>query len=338
MHPTLAGYLAPLRPHLVPQHCSSDEFGEIIELAASLPSVLAGGFERRLGSGSAGLDLAICVSSDHPAADELRDGGYGGSAIRDLLLAVQDPSSSLHEALDTFWLEYDVSRGGRTPSLFASPCGDDPSRAVAHATELVCGAALEAKVVRELRRLALTVPGTRLFQVGWMLGRAKPGLRLCFVAHTLPSFHRLLDRLGDTQQRATLRECCDRYAPHVTEYMLAVDIGDGEVGERVGLELGFRGSKQDVPLERWGDLLLALERDGLCTGAQRMALLRWPGRMVETNDPERWPRHLRGAQALLGPYGVRIDRVLHHAKLVVERQDVVGAKVYFGVLQGWTFV
>jgi hypothetical protein len=335
MHPTLAGYLAPLRSHLVPALCSEPQLRELIDLAATLPAVPAGGFERRLGSHDSGLDLAICVRSAQPAARELQEGGYGGEAVRELLAATQDPRAPLHGKLDTFWLEYDTSRGGRVPSLFVGPRGDDPCEAVLRATELVRGVAVDDAVARELRRLAAPLRGVQLFQAGWMLGRARPGLRLCFAAHDLASFHRLLDRLASAEQRTVLREHSSRYASHITQFVLGVDISEGEVGPRVGLELGYQGVKQAVPIARWLGLLLALEQDGLCTTADRDALLHWPGRMSDTDEPDRWPAHLRTASTLLGPYAIRIDRVLHHIKLVVERDAVTEAKVYFGILQGW---
>ena len=335
MHPTLAGHLAPLRSHLVPRLCSEDDLGALLEVAAGLPAVPAGGFERSLGRGAAGLDLSICVRNAQPAARALLEGGYGGAAVNALLAAVRDPESPLHGALDVFWLEYDVSRGGRAPSLFAGPRGEDRGRTVLRATELVRGERPAPSVVRTFARLSVPIAGVQLFQAGWMLARARPGLRLCFVAHTLPSLLRLLEHAVAPEARAVLRERCERYGRLVDELVLAVDIGDGEVGPRVGLELGFRGPKQQVRLERWGELLLALEHDGLCTAEQRAALLRWPGRMAEGGDGAQLPRLLRGSRALLGPYAPRVDRVLHHVKLVVDHEELVASKAYFGILQGW---
>lgn len=335
MIPALAGVLTPLRPHLVPSLCTEGELGAITDLAATLPMVPAGGFERSLGPGRSGLDLAICVRHAQPAARTLQEDGQGGEALQALLAATEDPRSSLWDALDMFWLEFDVSRGGRTPSLFVSPRRGDPLEVVQHATAVVRGCAPSPREVKALSWWLEPVAGVRVFQVGWMLSRARPGLRLCFVAHDPGAVRRMLERVALPAQRQTLLECVQRYGRHVTEFSLAIDVGDGELAPRMGLELSFRGSKGAAPLERWSDLLCAFEADGLCTRRERVALLRWPGRMVERDAPERWPVHLRGAGVLLGPYATRIDRMLHHAKIVVEDGAVQGAKVYFGVRHGW---
>ncbi len=323
--PNLAGLLAPLRAKLVPDLCTAAEFDALAELGATLPAVAVAGFERRLGHDQAGLDLAICAPIG-PAARALRDAGHGGAALRSLLSAAEDPRSPLHERLDLLWLEYDVSRGGRTPSLFVGPRGAERRDAVARASELVLGEPLAGPVADALDRLAAPLAGVELFQVGWMLGRPRPGLRLCFCASDLAAFEALLARLDSASLRSRLRESSRRYAAHVSQLTLAVDIGDGAVGPRVGLELGYGGAAQEVPLQRWDALLQALVDDGLCTAKQLRALLRWSGSEPTPAAPA----------GLLRAVALRLDRLLHHVKLVFEGDELRGAKVYFGFHQAWT--
>lgn len=327
--PTLASTLAPLRSKLVPALCSGAELDAIEALARALPPVPAAGFERELGPElgrrASGLDLAICVRPGQPATRALRDAGPvgGGEPLRALLSAAEDPASPLRGRLDRIWLEYDVSRGGARPSLFVGPLGDARHELAARVSEVVLGAPLAAPVARALERLAAPLAGVELFQVGWMLGRERAGLRLCACASTsrLAGFDALLDRLDGVPARERLRALSRRYAAHVTQLALAVDIGEGAVGPRVGLELGYGGAQHGVLLQRWDGLLGALVEDELCTPEQQRALIRWPARVRQGG--------------LLRSHARHVDHLLHHVKLVVEDREVRGAKVYFGVQQGW---
>lgn len=335
MIPSLAAYVSLLEPHLVPSLCSPESYAALAELSGRLPAVAVSGFERTLGGRGGSLDLAIAFKRLQSAGKHLAHDPAIGEPAQALLAAASTADSPLHGAVDVFWLEYDVSQRGDRPSLFVGPRGHDRGPVVALASELVLGRPLAPRVGTTLERLAAPRPGVALFQAGWMLGRARPGLRLCFCASEPAALQPLVERIDDPRQRSAIAACWDRYAAHVTELVLAVDIGDGEIGPRVGLELGFRGWKPSQPLARWLPLLARLRAEGLCTAAESRALLDWPGRMTEASAGEGWPAYLRSARALLGPYHSRIDRALHHVKLVLERGEITTTKAYFGALQTW---
>ena len=335
MIPSLAAYVALLEPHLVPSLCSPESYAALAELSGRLPAVAVSGFERTLGGRGGSLDLAIAFKRLHAAGKHLVDDPAIGAPARALLASASATRSPLHGAVDVFWLEYDVSQQGDQPSLFVGPRGHDRGPIVVLASELVLGRPLAPRVRATLERLAAPRPGVALFQAGWMLGRQQPGLRLCFCAREPGPLQPLVEHIGDPRQRTAIRACWDRYAAHVTELVLAVDIGDGEIGPRLGLELGFRGWKPSQPLARWLPLLSQLRAEGLCTADESRALLEWPGRMTESSAGSGWPTYLRSARALLGPYESRIDRALHHVKLVLERGEITTTKAYFGALQTW---
>lgn len=335
MIPSLAAYVSLLEPHLVPSLCSPASYAALAELSGRLPAVAVSGFERTLGGRGGSLDLAIAFKRLHSASRHLVHDPAIGAPARALLASASAPGSPLHGAIDVFWLEYDVSQRGDRPSLFVGPRGAERGPVVALASELVLGRPLAPRVRATLERLAAPRAAVVLFQAGWMLGRERPGLRLCFCANEPAALQPLVEHVDDPRQRAAIVACWDRYAAHVTEHVLAVDIGDGEIGPRIGLELGFRGWKPSQPLTRWLPLLLRLRAEGLCTEAEARALLEWPGRMTESSAGDGWPAYLRSARSLLGPYQSRIDRALHHVKLVLERGEITTTKAYFGALQTW---
>jgi hypothetical protein len=335
MIPSYASHLELLRSHLVPSLCSPECYADLQAIAEELPMTVSSGFERTLGDTEGALDFAIAFKRSQPAGRHLFDHPSVEPPMRALLRAAHDRDSPLFQAFEVFWFEYDISRGQRKPSLFVGPKGHGRTDHALLASELVLGHPLAPAVVREVQRVGAPTPGVRLFQVGWMLARERPGLRLCFCACDAKCLQVIIDRVATGEQRDLLVDQCARMADCATEFALAVDVGDGEVAPRIGLEFGMQGWKPSLPLQAWGEMLLRLDQDGLCSTRERRELLRWPGRMTEKNTGAGWPAHLRSAGALLGPYEARIERALHHIKLVIEGSAVTKAKAYFGTLQSW---
>jgi hypothetical protein len=335
MLPSYASHLDLLRSHLVPSLCSHECYAALAAVAEQLPMTVSSGFERTLGDTVGALDLAIAFKRSQPAGRHLFDHPSVDAPMRALLRSAHDPDSPLFQAFEVFWFEYDISRGRRQPSFFVGPKGNGRTEHALLASELVLGRELAPAVVREVRRVGAPAPGVRLFQVGWMLARERPGLRLCFCAYDAKLLQEIIDRVATGAQRDVLVDVCARFVDCATEFAIAVDVGDGEVAPRIGLEFGMQGWKPSLPLQAWGEMLLRLDQDGLCATRERRDLLRWPGRMTEKNTPEGWPAHLRSAGALLGPYEARIERAIHHIKVLVEGSEVSKAKAYFGTLQSW---
>jgi hypothetical protein len=335
MSPSLAGHLALLRRHLVPSLCNDAAFGSIAELGRRLPNVRAAGFERVLGNGEGDVDFAIAFRRLHPAGKHFARAPETSGPVTALLEAAGDEGSPLAGAFGVFWLEYDLARGVDRPSLFVGPRGPDRAGVVRRASEIVLGCELAPRVRAELDRIAAPIAGVELFQAGWMLARESPGLRLCFSAGSVAAMQPLLARIPDRHQREAIVECWSRFDAGLTEFVVAMDIGDGHIAARIGLELGFRGWKPSQPIVPWVRLLERLVDAGLCTQAELHALMRWPGRMSENDVDGEWPAHLRGARTLLGPYESVVDRAVHHVKLVIDSGEIRALKAYFGSLQTW---
>jgi hypothetical protein len=335
MIPSLRGQLDLVRPHLVPRICSEADFRAVQDLGDELPVVATSGFEYAMKRPRRGVDLSIAFRRPQPAGRYLASDDGVGTRVRALLAAAADPGSKLYDAFGVYWLEFDTSMGERRPSLFAGPRAAEPSDVIIRASEIVLDAPLAPVVRRAVARWSAPRSGVKLFQAGWMLGRPRPGLRLCFCTAEAETMQALIAEMTSGEQRDLLVDACRRYADLTSEIALAVDVGEGEIAPRVGLELGFRGWKPEQSLPRWGDLLDRLVAENLCSRSDCRALLSWPGRMNEQSAAGAWPVHLRGAGTLLGPYRAHIARALNHVKLVAQQGVMTDAKAYLVVLQTW---
>ncbi len=90
--------------------------------------------------------------------------------------------------------------------------------------------------------------------------------------HALRAF---LDGIGWNGDRDAAEALFDWALNHVDRVTLALDIGNGAVLPRLGLECLLK--RQPAVERRWSALLEALERQGLCDGDKRAAVLAAPG-------------------------------------------------------------
>jgi hypothetical protein len=111
---------------------------------------------------------------------------------------------------------------------------------------------------------------------------------------------------------APLFEGIDR--PH-----LSFDLGT-EILPRVGLEGSF--ARQREP--RWADLFARLVARGLCTTAERDAILAWPGYDTFWTATADWPLERAGIGGMSG----FCVRALSHVKVVAQPGRPPEAKVY----------
>lgn len=310
--PVLADCLRAVAPVLPSQLVAPACAQEIERLASALPVVDMAGFERHLGGGR--TDFALRVARGEPGIE------------RWFALARQHPGSSFHRVaacirrpsvLDV-WLEFDVDGGrGRDPSIF---CGFVDARPET-AAEALRPLGATPRALRTLERIHQALPaGARMFQVGLMLARPDRGLR-ALVRHVdhdgVAALLRAMDWCGDAEAIAAAVESWGGLTDNV---FLSLDLDDA-IGPRIGLELMFADGSAAGYDPRWDRLLSRFVVDGLCTDAERDALLSWPGHVTAPRAGARWPCHLSADTVL-----TRLD---NHVKVVLERGRV-SAKAYFG--------
>lgn len=318
---------------------SESAWARITRLTAGLPGGCSSffGFECPLGTDAEHVDFLFCSTRDEGhtqvlAATAPRDSDPAWRAVRALCTAWDGPGGEL-DGLHNLWLEFDVgsrpqAHAVERPSLFfgLQPHGAGLTLA-SRALGLVEPAALSGARAALLTRLFEALPDAAyVFQIGVMLARDAPAIRVCVRQIEADNVATLLTRLGWAGDRAALMDLLASLALRAERVDLDLDLGD-EVGPRIGLEC-YPGSDDAVAarLSALTDWLVARE---LCSTQQAAALVRYQGlthpRAVSTPWPASW---LRVARARGETYESCVCRWVHHVKLVFEDGAPRAAKAY----------
>ncbi|HEX5725392.1 MAG TPA: hypothetical protein VFX98_07985 [Longimicrobiaceae bacterium] len=295
--------------------------------AERLPAALAGAFylECRLAATEAPVDWIVRV--DEPGREvlagrnprvalppALRADGPWARLARFAAAWADDPD--LRRTVQLLWLELDLDAEGDLPhpSVFAAL---DPRGVAGFATAdwtALLDRLLEylgpdpaSPATRRALHAALAerppegrpppFPGAGEWPVvpyvGFMLARPVPAVRL-YLARTpaaeLPARLRAMGWPGAPGELDALLRRLDGPTPGVAPAigMSHLDVHDGSVLPRVGMEFTFERARQvrgTLAEAAFLDRLVAL---GLCTGAKRRGLLSWPGHSLQTLRHELW--------------------------------------------------
>lgn len=332
-------------PHLI----GDAAWARILGLAARLPETASGffGFECPLGGDTERVDFLFCSTRDEGhtrvlAGTNAPDGdAHAAWACVHALCAAWNAQPSSLDGLHNLWLEFDVgsraeSAGGLTPSLFFGLSPDlagQPTEALLlarHALALVAPAASHGPRGALLERLFAALPATaHVFQVGAMLGRDAPAIRVCVRDIDVAGVDELLGELAWCGDREALRTLLAALAARVARIDLDLDIGE-TVGPRIGLEC-YPGSDEAVAtrLAALTDWLVAHD---LCRAAQAADLRQYQGlthpRTVDAPWPASWAAIARARGAT---FESCLCRWVHHVKIVFEAGAPRAAKAYLAV-------
>jgi len=308
---SLAGTLERVRARL-PRPPAPEAHARLMEACARLPAALSRWIylEMHLGSDEPRLDLIVGV--DRGEAAVLVDGraertagpgpwtGAAWRGVRALCARWLDPRSPLHETVERIWLEFDLPPAGQgtpDPGVFvdfaagAGTGGDAVRRLelIHGALEPLLGASLSPATAETLLRVLRAVPeGARAGYVGLLLPRGSAAARLCVLDVPPAALRGFLAAAGWPGSPDGLAATLDALAPsragsaHPEPGVIHLDVDvDGRVLPHIGLEYLFtrQGQARGTLVEH--DFLDRLVADGLCTPAQRTALVAWPGASVE---------------------------------------------------------
>lgn len=237
-------------------------------------------------------------------------------------------------AVESMWLEFDVTPAGGAPAVFA---GFRPHANVDTDTLIALGGALLGRVHERtaalLRRCTRAVcDETEITHLGAMCGRPERPLRLNTGAATPRALRRYAAAIGMPPERqAALAGVLREVEPFAHHYLLALDLAD-ELQPRFGLECYLR-APDDVA--GWTALLDRFVAMGACTAQEARAVLRWPG-FAPPPDGSAWPAELRRLERFLGPgRSGTVVRTLNHMKLVSVPDAPLAAKAYFLARHVW---
>lgn len=301
------------------------------------------GFESRLNSASDRIDYFLGFS--HQETEGLRrtvDGLAHKATPAEMgvlegLRSYADrwgPNTTPWRDVRYLWLEYDgdgIQRGRRPPGVFLEtgpqfPTGREMSGWMSDRCldiEEISGFRVPEPIATEIARCldecpGQVVPGT----VGFFLGRPHAGVRLCLAGFDLwgaKEYLKCLRYEGDLERFLKETLAIRANASGIIEEvgMLHVDVVNGGIGPRVGLELVFEVNRQMSRHRLDMDILDALADRGLASPHRNRQLAAWPGAA-------------RGEGEDTAVYLRRVN----HLKLVFDGDRQVEAKAYFGIRRG----
>jgi hypothetical protein len=183
------------------------------------------------------------------------------------------------------WLEFDASSREPSPNLLFGYWPDHPElrRPLAWLTgtilPMLLGKPLATRFADNVRRCFSAHPSGGDFQIGVMLARSIPAVRICVFDLAPDQVAGYLHDVGWPGQIDGIRAYVDSMAPHADFVALHLDVGE-QVYPRMGIEPGFTAgpwARQPHLEPRWHGQLDVLVRLGLCTPHERDELLAWVG-------------------------------------------------------------
>jgi hypothetical protein len=360
---SLAGYLAPLAGSLLdPKLVSRAAWSRCLAVADAVPGDAAfgmPGFELRLGD-DPDVDILVCAfrAAGGPrwlrGMAEQRASGQGADPWGAIsAIARSWDGGRLADLLDCVWLEFDSSaRPPRSagelpvPSVFCSTRPTD-ARAGAAAPDLTAATGmlevlLAARLIpswaRALTEVELALPeGSKILQVGAMLSRSPPLVRVCVHGPGPDAVRQLLGRLGWSGPADEVERVLVGVGEGPRSVCLDLDLGPGGIGGTVGIELYADEPDEPADATRWRLLLERFEQLKLITPVKRAALATYPRAQVAEGLMDRLPRQYAQATALLAAQRTgRFVAHLHHVKVAVSRHRPPTAKAYLGVWHQWS--
>jgi hypothetical protein len=224
----------------------------------------------------------------------------------------------------TTWLELDAGQDSPQPNLLFGYWPDNPTARrplewlTGVALPMLLGAPLSARWQKNLERCFAAHAGPGDFQIGAMLARPVPAVRVCVFDIAPERAPEYLATVGWPGPVDEVRRYLAALAPHADFVALHFDVGEA-VFPSIGLEPGFTAgpwARQPHLEPRWYDQLDQLVALGLCTDGKRAALLDWVG-------------HRTCDDAALA--GQVLLRGLSHLKIAMRPDRPVVAKAYFGM-------
>jgi hypothetical protein len=318
---------------------------ERLRAAAALLPESAGtslfGFEVALGHDRAECDFLVSFSTAENGPRLLREAASSPERAADpawcaVARFATRWGAELRDRIDDVWLEFDIgSDHPRSPSLFFRPVGAAGDRYESLDAAL---ASLLDERLRASVRLGLTRHGDRLrehgslFQVGVLLPRAAPGVRLCLMMERDKAAH-AVQALGLAVDRDLLDAIARPFEGVRAHGALDVDLAQ-DLLPSVGFESYLQPRLQTAATLSANGLLHALARRRLVTPARIAALQAYVGTQYP-GPGEPWPEVVEAGRRLAQDRQWScLVRYLHHVKVSFGAHGA-SAKGYLAVQHLW---
>lgn len=274
-----------------------------------------GGADARSGAGQHRLArdaLAACLQEIAGAGTFANRAVDNGATLLEYDVVETRPGS--HPPPGVFWSLADgieSSQAGELARLLAMAAGP-PMRSTPHGGA-PASAPRETGWAAALRGvMEASSPYGRISQVGTFVGRRQAGIRVIVSRVERTSIARLLGAIGWPGPLSGAMDAAAACALPGVRLGVALDVGPGGVGPRLGLELSMPGGWVGSRWRHWRPLVDILVARGWCRVDKGLGLKRWCG-----------------LTRLFGRQMYFLAQGINHVKIGV-RGDVVEAKAYLG--------
>ncbi|MBD3308579.1 hypothetical protein GF339_19335 [candidate division KSB3 bacterium] len=342
MNKSLRSVLELTRDALPASLIDEEGYARLARIAEHIPFELSTfwGFECRLGDADAKVDILFEIRKQSRGRSLLAGQVASGldalctqwpawKRLRTFAACWADPEHEFSRTIRNIWLEFDAASVGnhaqlsdvlRQPCIFFGP--DARTLEKPQASRLIneALAALDMPDAGgcDLDTFSAKLPQeARIFQVGLMLGRPNPGLRICVYRLTLEDVPGWLTDLNWPGDTAMLAQFLQKLPPDLDTFAVDLNLMKDGPAQKIGLECYMDWLENDP--KQWEPLLRLLDERDLCLPAKREGLLEFQGAM---RPPDDWQR------ASEGILYVGLYRKIHHIKLTVAADRVTEAKAY----------
>lgn len=350
---TLGDYFPPLDTKISRQLIGESQLAKIRNYADFIPGQVSAffGFECPLASGQYAADLLFC-STQLEGHSKILAGQHHAIAmppeflelsawrkVREFCIDWEDPSSPLNQQLLNIWLEFDIAKseppyapniffGTLPPEKFASR--NEGHLIILEALERLVPEALEGERALTLNNVFKSLPvNAHIFQVGAMLAREVPAIRLCLRDIDRSEIIPTLSNMGWVGAEDELASLIDELDQHSDQIDIDIDVGE-TIGDKIGLECSF--GRNSLTLNRMRSFTNWLVEKKLTSREKAQALMDFNGLVHQDSEPEKWAHFLLKIAAISGrDVANHISCWLHHIKLVHEVNRPLTAKAYLAV-------
>jgi hypothetical protein len=177
---------------------------------------------------------------------------------------------------------------------------------------------------------------SKIFQIGAMLSRSRPAVRICVSGPGGDALCAVLGRLGWTGPTNAVERLLSSFGRLPRAVCLDLDLTPSGLGATAGIEVYAAGPGEPADASQWPPFLDRLERMKMAAPAKRAALDTYPRVQVSTEVLDRLPRQYAGAATLLAAQRAgRFVAHLHHVKVTVSGHGPPRAKAYLGLWHEW---
>jgi hypothetical protein len=357
-HLTPHSYLSSIEPYMSGELITEENYGKIKRLASYFsPNITSFfGFETRLGSPNTVADYLFAISSKRGEREAFSSFLLNENAAQRLLQKPEwqhlrnfaqrwvDSESQLFTNILGLWLEFDIAESSQevsVPCVFihtiplriSSEDGEQKYDWVFQdAIPLLLGHTLPYPLHHQiLQALRLVPEGSSVMDIGFMLSRENPGVRLVF-KHLQPSqIIPYLESLGWSDSKGELSRLIDELQQQVTRLVLHICITEYGVDPKIGLECSFSPDRYHLE-DRWTSFFEYLHQKGVCCQEKKTEVLDFLGISNEDSSQSFDLSSYKIAVLLPSEKSAStMVRYLSHVKLSYQPGRPLEAKAYPGV-------